>query len=68
MPLAYQGISTSRHAARLVCALRDNSSFGQSLATLPREMMFVPVPVDIACADEPFELFWPQLLAGELPF
>jgi hypothetical protein len=40
----------------------------RSLATLRRKLMLLPVAVDIARADEPLELFWRQLLAGELPF
>jgi hypothetical protein len=36
--------------------------------TLGREVMLLPIPVDIARADEPLELFWRQLFTSELPF
>jgi hypothetical protein len=41
---------------------------GPILATFWRKKMLVPVPIDIARADEPLELFWRQLLARGLPF
>ena len=58
----------SRHAIPLVYALGVYSGLGQSFATLGCEVVLVPVPVDIARADEPLELFWRQLCATELPF
>jgi hypothetical protein len=63
-PPALRGISISRHAVPLVWALRVHSSLGQSLAPPRREMMLLPVPVDIARADQPLELFWRQLFTS----
>jgi hypothetical protein len=39
----------------------------QSVAALVGEEVLIAVPVDVARADQPLELFWRQLLAGGLP-
>jgi hypothetical protein len=53
--------------ARLMFHLRVDAGLSQSVAALISEEVLIAVPVDVARADQPSELFRLQLLAGQQP-
>jgi hypothetical protein len=50
-----------------MCHPRLNAELSQGVVALVGEEVLIAVPIDVARADQPLELFWRQLLAGGLP-